>query len=194
VPRLVVISESLDAQRFQELDGSSNLLVVTPAALGSFRGELLEAVTRRRSILLIAGGGELAGEPLAAALFADWFVLEERASIDPFGCSEAIAGMIWRIGRSTVSFQMARAFPMNAVVAATTGICDEVVRSGTDWVKWSGDWLGDRSLVALEAAARLTRLRGRDALERAEFARLFAAGEPQKGLEAFLGKRRPDFS
>ncbi len=44
------------------------------------------------------------------------------------------------------------------------------------------------------AAALLIRSQGGDRLERAEFARLFASGEPQKGLGAFLAKERPSYS
>ncbi|MBV9492715.1 MAG: hypothetical protein JOZ54_00595 [Acidobacteria bacterium] len=43
----------------------------------------------------------------------------------------------------------------------------------------------------MDSAATLIGARGGDALERAEFARLFATGEPQKGLQAFLEKRKP---
>jgi hypothetical protein len=50
-----------------------------------------------------------------------------------------------------------------------------------------------RSALALDSARMLLENRGRDALERAEFARLFAIGEPQEGLRAFLEKRRPSF-
>jgi hypothetical protein len=39
----------------------------------------------------------------------------------------------------------------------------------------------------------LIRSRGGDRLERAEFARLFALGEPQKGLGAFLAKKPASF-
>ena len=48
----------------------------------------------------------------------------------------------------------------------------------------------DRSAAALESARMLVGARGGDALERAEFARLFAMGEPQKGLRAFLARRK----
>jgi hypothetical protein len=54
-------------------------------------------------------------------------------------------------------------------------------------------WLGGRSALALDTAASLVALRGGDTLERAAFAWLFAAGEPQEGLRAFLDKRRPRF-
>ena len=47
-----------------------------------------------------------------------------------------------------------------------------------------------QSSLAAESAAMLVDARGGDALERAEFARLFAIGEPQKGLRAFLDRRK----
>ena len=50
-----------------------------------------------------------------------------------------------------------------------------------------------RSALALESARMLLENRGGDALERAEFARLFATGEPQEGLRAFLEKRKAEF-
>jgi len=53
--------------------------------------------------------------------------------------------------------------------------------------------LGTRSNLALDVAAELLPRRGGDALERAAFALLFAAGEPQEGLAAFLEKRAPRF-
>ena len=53
--------------------------------------------------------------------------------------------------------------------------------------------LGGRSALALESARMLLEHHGGDALERAEFARLFAIGEPQEGLRAFLEKRKPSF-
>jgi hypothetical protein len=50
-----------------------------------------------------------------------------------------------------------------------------------------------KSTIALDSAAMLIDRRGGDALERAEFARLFATGTPQEGLTAFLEKRQPRF-
>ena len=52
---------------------------------------------------------------------------------------------------------------------------------------------GSGSAIARESAKTLLENRGGDALERAEFARLFAIGEPQEGLTAFLEKRKPRF-
>ncbi|HSP35133.1 MAG TPA: hypothetical protein VLU46_12520 [Thermoanaerobaculia bacterium] len=47
-----------------------------------------------------------------------------------------------------------------------------------------------RSAIAAESAEMLVNARGGDTLERAEFARLFAIGEPQNGLRAFLDRRK----
>ena len=52
---------------------------------------------------------------------------------------------------------------------------------------------GPGSALARQSAKLLIENRGGDALERAEFARLFAIGEPQEGLRAFLEKRNPRF-
>jgi hypothetical protein len=59
---------------------------------------------------------------------------------------------------------------------------------------WCANWLKGRSVLALDSAATLIRSRGGDRLERAEFARLFATGEPQTGLGAFLAKKSPRYS
>jgi enoyl-CoA hydratase/carnithine racemase len=69
-------------------------------------------------------------------------------------------------------------------------LADEII-DGDDWFE---RWMSHRSAAALDAAAMLIRSRGGDALERAEFARLFATGEPAEGLAAFLAKRRPSFT
>jgi hypothetical protein len=50
-----------------------------------------------------------------------------------------------------------------------------------------------RSTLAMESARMLLEHRGGDSMERAEFARLFAIGEPQEGLRAFLEKRKARF-
>jgi hypothetical protein len=74
-----------------------------------------------------------------------------------------------------------------AILPAT--IADLLVPAGRDPLQWTNEWVGARSAIALDAAANLIRRRGGDLLERAEFARLFAAGEPQKGLAAWLESR-----
>jgi enoyl-CoA hydratase/carnithine racemase len=71
------------------------------------------------------------------------------------------------------------------------GLADALVPIGADPVEWFAAWIGGRSTLALDAAAALIRGRGGDVTERFEFARLFATGEPQEGVGAFLEKRRP---
>ena len=71
---------------------------------------------------------------------------------------------------------------------------DDVIAPGVDPRAYVEEWIGVRSVIALEAAATLIRKEGGDELERAEFARLFATGEPQRGLRAFLEKGTPVFA
>lgn len=71
---------------------------------------------------------------------------------------------------------------------------DDVIAPGVDPRAYIQEWIGARSAIALEVAAALIRKNGGDELERAEFARLFAAGEPQRGLRAFLEKQTPAFA
>jgi enoyl-CoA hydratase/carnithine racemase len=80
---------------------------------------------------------------------------------------------------------------MNAEEAVREGLADALVPIGADPVEWFAEWLSGRSTLALDTAAALTRGRGGDMTERIAFARLFATGEPQEGVGAFLEKRRP---
>src|SRR5206468_2751414 len=57
----------------------------------------------------------------------------------------------------------------------------------------AGAAAGGEEAMRIAVAAELLPRRGGDVLERAAFALLFAAGEPQEGLAAFLEKRRPRF-
>ena len=77
-----------------------------------------------------------------------------------------------------------------------TARAEEIVDEITDREpeQWLEEWTRHRSVLALDSAAMLIRSRGGDRLERAEFARLFAIGEPQKGLGAFLAKTKPTYS
>lgn len=123
-------------------------------------GEVLE----RREMVVAVAGGEIA----AAALLADWLVAGPNATLD-WTSPQTLGALVWRIG--------AKALRLYAL-GGTDGVAD------MDSVEWEG-----RSELALDAAAGLIRRRGGDALERAEFAWLFAIGEPQKGLAAWLGSR-----
>jgi enoyl-CoA hydratase/carnithine racemase len=132
------------------------------------------------------------GRELADALFADWLAITADASLG-IDSAEAWAGVMWRIGAEAVRLHLLEAEPLSAAAALRWGIADSLVPAGEDPVEWAAGWREGRSDLALESAAALIRRRGGDRLERAEFARLFAAGEPQRGLAAFLAKQRPEW-
>ena len=138
-------------------------------------------VLARDEAVIAVGEGELRGDALACALHADWLVLasDVRIIIDT---PRAWSGVVWRMGRGALALCVAPAI-LPAMIA------DLLVPAGRDPLQWTNEWVGARSAIALDAAANLIRRRGGDVLERAEFARLFAAGEPQRGLAAFLNKR-----
>jgi hypothetical protein len=124
---------------------------------------------------------------LAALLFADFAVLHANARLD-IDSAEGWAGAAWRLGRGIVRI----APQLDAQTARDLGLCDEMTETNPD--AWLAEWTRGRSVIALDTAAPLLRMRGGDALERAAFARLFAIGEPQKGLGAFLTKAKPRFT
>ena len=116
-------------------------------------------------------------------LFADYLALAEGANLT-LDHPHAWAGAIWRIGGRAWRLHLSGRSTFTAEEARVEGLCDEVGDEPS---------MAHRSALAADAAAELIARRGGDALERAEFARLFAAGEPQEGLAAFLEKRRPRF-
>jgi len=136
----------------------------------------IEEVVQRHEMIVAVATEEIT----PAALYCDWLFATEdaRLSSDP----SAIGGIVWRLG--------ARAWRLwltNGITVAD--VADDVIPSADVAYRWAEG----RSTRALDVAAALIRRRGGDALERAEFARLFAAGVPQVGLEAFLKKRAPEW-
>ena len=137
----------------------------------------LERVMARRECIVAVGEGELRGDALACALHADFFVLRDDATL-VVDTPRAWSGVVWRIGRKALL--LLGQTRMSAQQARRHALCDAL----------DVEWIGGRSAMALDSAASLIARRGGDALERAEFARLFATGEPQRGLTAFLEKRK----
>jgi hypothetical protein len=123
----------------------------------------------------------------AEALYADVLLASHGARLTLGRDGRVWGGIIWRIGVRALSLYLTGTGELNATAAHGWGIVDALTDDAEAW-------LGGRSMLALEAGAELLSRRGGDALERAAFARLFAAGEPQKGLCAFLEKRRPRFN
>jgi len=112
------------------------------------------------------------GAITADDLLAEWLVVTERAMLT---VDASLAGaLLWRLGVGAYRRYLLGELDARAVA---DGVFEH----------------DGRSTLALDVAAELLPRRGGDALERAAFALLFAAGEPQEGLAAFLEKRRPRF-
>ncbi|HEX3110070.1 MAG TPA: hypothetical protein VHU41_13330 [Thermoanaerobaculia bacterium] len=141
----------------------------------------LRRVLSRDEAIIAVGEGELRGDSLACALHSDLLVLaaDTRIFVDT---PTAWSGIVWRMGRGALMLCVAPAI-------LPAAIADLLVPALRDPLQWTAEWVGTRSAIALDAAANLIRRNGGDILERAEFARLFAAGEPQKGLAAWLESR-----
>jgi len=112
------------------------------------------------------------GPITADDLLADWLVVTERATLT---VDASLAGpLLWRLGPNAYRRYLLGELDARAVADGTFE-------------------RGARSQLALDVAAELLAQRGGDALERAAFALLFAVGEPQEGLAAFLEKRMARF-
>ena len=160
----------------------------------------VRALVSSREAVVAVGSGELHGYGAAALLLSDYAVLEPPATLklqcgagpsarhgseeEPAGQGPAatqIAGLVWRLGSAAYRLLLSSQNTFTAAEAMALRLCD------------SNTWSFNRSELAFESAARVVARRGGDALERAEFARLFASGEPQEGLTAFLQTRAPAF-
>ena len=159
------------------------MLFLAGADLGAVDGRDLDELLERRELVVAFGDGEVRGLAAAAVLFADYAVLR-RGSALVLDAPEAWAGAAWRLGRGAYRWYLRG--------GGSEELVDEVTDQDPD--TWLGNWTRDRSVLALDSAAVLMRSRGGDRLERAEFARLFAIGEPQQGLGAFLAKKSPRYS
>jgi hypothetical protein len=163
------------------------MLFLAPADLRGLQQDghvrALEEILERRDLVVAFGEGEVRGLGSAALLFADYAVLNSSATL-AIDIPEAWAAVVWRLGRQTLRWHHGGGQPAEVV--------DEL--TGQEPALWLAEWTGSRSVMALESAAALIRARGGDSLERAEFARLFAIGEPQTGLGAFLARATPSYS
>jgi len=164
---------------------------LTPAALRGLDARALEDLLGRTELLIAAGEGEVSGLAAAAFLFADYAVLERGATLVTGDDPAIWAAAKWRLGRGALSLLLDERRRLTADETFSLGLCDELIDGDPE--EWRTRWMRGRSALALDTAATLIRFRGGDALERAAFAQLFAIGEPQKGLAAFLKKRKPAF-
>lgn len=192
--RLALVRSPLTLELWNDLDRSGNAIACGPSSIEAPPGELLDRMVERRSMLIVCLEEDGSSRALSAALISDLFAIGESASIeldrlDPVG----MAGLVWRIGRGAIPLFLMNRGPIEAGALVRDGIADVVVPEGSDPLEWIRSWLGRRSLEALSTAARLVRGRGGEQGERAEFARMFAAGVPSEGLSAFLERRPPGF-
>jgi hypothetical protein len=162
------------------------MFFLAAAELRAVDARALEVLLAREELVVAAGAGEVHGLAAAALLFADYAVLDASAAVH-LGAPESWAAAAWRIGRGALRLHIEQRTALSAGEAKATGLCDEVIAENAE--AWLDRWMQGRSALALDSAAVLLRKRGGDALERAEFARLFAIGEPQRGLRAFLGRK-----
>jgi hypothetical protein len=137
-------------------------------------------------LIVAAGAGEVRGSAAAALLSADYAVLDIGAALH-LDAPETWVAAARRVGRKALRLHIDERTTLTAEEAKAEELCDEIIEG--DPHAWLDRWMQGRSALALDSAAMLIRSRGGDALERAEFARLFAIGEPQRGLRAFLGRR-----
>lgn len=164
---------------------------LTPADLRGLTPGALEDLLGRTELLVVVGDGEIAEVGLAALLFADYAVLDRNATLILGDEPRVWTAAKWRIGRGALRLLLDGGRRLSADEAFSLGLADELIDSDAE--EWRARWMRNRSALALDTAATLIRARGGDALERAAFTHLFAMGEPQKGLAAFLEKRKPPF-
>ncbi len=167
------------------------IAVIGPEELASANRSLLDRLLSGRALTVAMGEGIVAGEAAAALFHSDVALLADGSRL-VLDTARAWSGVVWRLGRSSLRLHLQSVEALDARTARALGLCDEVVPAGMNPLQWVSDWMGSRSALALQSAAFLLRKRGGDALERAEFAGLFATGQPQRGLEAFLTRRRTD--
>jgi enoyl-CoA hydratase/carnithine racemase len=156
------------------------------AELRAIDDRSLEELLARTEMVVAAGAEDVRGLAAAALLFADYAVLDTGAILH-VDVAEAWAAVAWRLGHGALRLHVEGRTTFTAAEAKNAGLCDEIIEG--DAQEWLRQWMQGRSALALDSAATLIRARGGDVLERAEFARLFAIGEPQRGLDAFLNRR-----
>jgi acetyl-CoA carboxylase alpha subunit len=164
------------------------MFFLAPEELRAIDSGALEELLARTELVVAAGAGEVRGLAAAALIFADYAVLDAGATLI-LDAPETWAAVTWRLGRKALLLHLDQRTSLSAGDAKAEGLCDEIIDG--DPRAWLDRWMQGRSTLALDSAAMLIRMRGGDTLERAEFARLFAIGEPQRGLEAFLTRRAP---
>ncbi|MGA7613732.1 MAG: hypothetical protein WBX15_01000 [Thermoanaerobaculia bacterium] len=193
--RVVIVTRPIDAATFDRLDRDADIIALCGDSLEVAEPALFEPVLDRRSLLVVGLDRTSRSFPFALGMVADVFAVhvESSVTLNPRN-PEILTGIGSRIGREAIRLLFDGPVSIDGRGLCDAGLCDALVEKSEDSVKWIDSWLGKRSVLALAAAGRLIRSRGGDVLERFEFGRLFAAGEPQRGLEKFLKKLPLDFT
>ena len=190
----MLVRSPLTVELYDRIDRSGSAVACSPESIVGTSEALLERIVDRRSVLIVCIDADPSSSAVAAALLSDLFAIRRNQEIRlDLASSYGMAGLVWRIGRGAIPLLAMNDGPLEADELIRSGIADALVPEGSDPLEWVCSWLDRRSLTALESAARLIRSGGGEDVERAEFARLFAAGTPREGLTAFLERRPPRF-
>jgi enoyl-CoA hydratase/carnithine racemase len=195
---LIHARSPLTEAALDDADRRATILVLAGDALAGLDARCCERLLARRSLFVAIVEGNLGAPGLAAALDSDWLAVREGSflplsfpAIDPVVASS----LARRVGNARARrLLLIGERKLSGAAAFTAGVADSLVPAEEDSLKWLHGWLSARSARALLAGAGLVRRRGGDALERAEFARLFSEGVPRRGLRMFLDKKTLDFS
>jgi hypothetical protein len=212
-PRLLVVTRALTHDEMRERTGGVTVTAWLTEALSGFSEEHLDLWTHRRFTAIVIARGELNASATTAALYSDFLALHDDAQLtwkaadrgtkneelapragDPRPEARVIPAVVWRARQRALRILMNYPYGIDTASALREELADVLVPAGSDSVEWLRNWLGTRSLPALDSAAKLIRGGGAYSMERIEFARLFSTGEPQRGLARFLGKEPLDFS
>lgn len=193
--RVAVPQHPITAAQFERANEQFEAIVLDDRSLGGANEALFAAVVRRNTLLMVilsTFSNKLAS---VVALSSDYLAarrdskLQVGQSMDPL----MAAGLVSRIGDPGIRFAQGETRFLDASALVRAQICQNLVPDEVDSVEWTRGWLEGRHPVALASAAMLVRDRGGDAIENAEFGRLFAAGLPQVGLQRFLNRDRSPF-
>lgn len=184
------------------------MIVLAAARLRAITDDEVWELAGAREAVVAFAEGELRGPAAAAILFSDYCIMTESTTI-ALDSAMAWGAVAWRIGDEARALLLSGRWSARARTgsepdhestagsrvlssrrAKDYGLCEDVVAILPDVSQWAGN----RSTSAIDSGAVLLSRRGGDTLERAEFARLFASGQPQEGLRAFLEKRQPCWS
>ncbi len=196
--QLTLLTRPVSLHEYSAIDARSSAVYFSPSALENASAALLERVQHRSALVIAACRANVPPDSFAFGMFADVFLVEEGSQLDLGRGTEwwglISAAVLRRIGERSSGLLLTGPRKLSADETWNGGLCEAVVACGSDSLQWAQQWLSGRSVPALQSAAALLRRRGGDAIERAEFGRLFATGEPQLGLKRFLNRDATDFS